>query len=385
MRHPRCPEVRFLRHKNLYKHALNLRTLTLLLFIFSCTLVNSQTILTLQPHTGVQFKSTDIWNMNVVYTQSNSVKVQFQAELRFQGKLVERLSTFDVVLKQGVNSYSSTNIRTQNQTYLNPELGKVERKLGYLPDGNYEYCIRLVCRETPDQCEQKLGQEVLVRMCMDVEAKTSTPLLLTLPEDEAILEDKRPSFSWIAPMPIGSDADFRYQMKLVKLNKNQSAEDGIQRNRVLFRSTRQSSLQLMLPVQIDDLEEGERYAWLVEGYLGNMFIARSEVWEFEIKKKPEKAESFVRVRFNDPETHVCSNTLRFIYKEEYVAGNLDYVIFDSEGNDVTTNEQFNTAIGENKYEILIEDKGFVSGEIYTLIITDRKNRKLKLNFTYSNE
>lgn len=354
------------------------------LLIFSNT-SQAQVVVSLNPPNPIQFKSLDVWNMSVVYSNSNPVTVQFRAEIQRDGRTVERLISSNFQLVQGMNTISTLNLRTNQQLYLDPNLGGVERKLGKLPDGNYQYCVRIVCMESQAECSKKLSQELALSSCQDVAVQNTTPLLLSMPEDQSKIDEQRPTFTWIPPMPIGGDPDIRYQLTLVKLKGDQSAEDGLHRNRILHRSGFLQGVQMLFPPQLEDLEKGSRYAWRVQAFLGRTFLTTSEVWEFEIKKEKDPGESYVRVRFNDPKIHTCASTLRFIYQEEYTPGLLTYKILDNTGKEVKSDEEYSTEIGENKFELDLNEKGLVSDEQYVLEITDRKGRLLKLKFKYTEE
>ena len=75
----------------------------------------------------------------------------------------------------------------------------------------------------------------------------------------------------------------------------------------------------------------------------------------------------------------------FVYQEEYSIGKLNYHVLDEKGEEVIIKQDFNTEVGENKYEMDLSAQGLLEGEQYVLIITDRKNRKLELKFKYGSD
>lgn len=358
--------------------------LSVAFFTFLYSPANSQVFIQSYPQSGFQMASRDFLQFDVIYNHSQTVNVQYTIRVNNEagGPVVELTSTVHTLVK-GVNSYSPLTFKLTSTRYIDLEVAKIERSTGYLPPGNYKYCITVQCVDAPEKCKELLPVESGLTHCSSVELLNVTPLLLSSPSDEAELEETRPNFLWIPPMPIGNDPDISYQFTLVHMRDDQSAEDAIRRNRALYSTSGIKGLMLVYPSTLGDLEKGEKYAWQVTAFIGRRQVATSQVWEFKIKKE-EDGQVFVRIQTQRDGVHTCKDVLRFIYEEPYTATELQYRILDETGGDVTPSGlQLPLGRGENKLEIRMDDGLFEKGVIYTLVVINSKGKETRLRFTFS--
>jgi hypothetical protein len=362
-----------------------------LLFTLFCSISVGQVSLQLNPHTYPTFKSNDVWSMVVVNNKSESVQSRFEANILSQGKLVVKLQSNTVSLVPGVSIFGPSNLQTSRIVYIDPSIGTSELRLGHLPSADYDYCVRIVCVESPQECAIKLNSEMQIEDCEQVASELNSPLILTIPDDEAEIEEKRPMFSWIPPMPIGGDPEIRYTVILVKMLKDQLPEEAINRNRILMKREGVSGVSLAYPAELNDLVEGESYAWKVEALMGNLVVARSEVWEFKIKK----IETVKYVRLSPKPNSAMykykeDGTIYFTLTGNYQNNDFNMEILGIEGSTKIKNIQKDIEIREaslseskhtgfNTFKLSIQDEGLSNG-VYQLKCTNTTGDIFSMNF-----
>lgn len=353
-----------------------------LLALLICAQVYSQTITYPQPIHGFQISSEDLLNFSVLHSGNEAILVSYLIQVQHKdlGVVLEMESAVHK-LSPGSNLYNQANVNIQRKQYLLSEFMSYELKTRSLPAGDYQYCVRVLCRDKEEDCISSLNPEMVQNRCADFIVKATTPLMLNFPRDKEVLEEKRPNFNWIPPMPIGNDPEVKYQFTLVKLNEGQSAEDAIRRNRPIYEREGISAINLTFPTTLEDLEEGKSYAWQVVAFYARIELASSDVWEFEIEKELTGV-SFVNVQQQNIGVHSCNQTLYFIYESPLDNVLLDLILLDSKGNEIALSTQYTVSRGINK---LVLERASFSGiidETYSLRIIDPKNRKHILKFKF---
>ncbi len=311
--------VTFYTYMNTIAHIVQKGTLFLFV-LFTVTGLSAQVVINPHPIVGFQFSSKDILNFDVVYSHTENIKVQYEGSLMdANGRLVVQYMSGTHVLKPGANSYNPGNFKIAQTRYVNRTIAEIEKTTKFLPSGDYTFCINIKCVDHREVCERALNIEMDYSACSDAHAEPITPLLLSFPEDEAELDYKRPNFSWIPPMPIGNNPNMSYTYTLVHMFNDQTAEDAIRRNRALYTQNGIRSISLMFPNQLDDLEEGEHYAWQVSAHIGQQHIATSDVWEFEVEEQ-EEVELFYTVKRKiglESYDHPINKDMGFVFNERY--------------------------------------------------------------------
>ncbi|MBO6516571.1 MAG: hypothetical protein JJ975_08470 [Bacteroidia bacterium] len=357
--------------------------LTILTSLFVPIALFAQVSLFTQPTNSFGFRSEDVWSMTVSITNDKPIRGYFDAVITSNTKEVVRLTSEAVTLEPGVTQFTRSTLWTTSKKYLHNDAQEYETLTGELPPGNYRYCVQFICLD--EQCAKSVGLEKTIKVCESITKETTTPLLLFSPEDEAELATKRPDFRWIAPMPIGANPEISYRIKLVKLTEEQSAEDGIQRNRPIYSGSGLKGTSMAFPPELDDLELEQRYGWQVEAWLGASFVARSESWEFKIVEETEEIQGmpYVRLKKGDASIYHAVNELRFIFDEPLARSKLNIRFIDESGKDVTPdNVLFPTKFGENQFAIDIARLDLLPGRHYTAVITSATGEKFRLRFQY---
>lgn len=378
-------------------NSMKLFRLFILLAVTTSTHILSSAQVIIHPTaiTGYQFSSKDILNFQVINPKTLSAKVQYTASIvDANGKPVVRYISKTHVLSPGANLYTPTSFGIAQTNYLNQTIAEIEKVSKFLPSGDYTYCIDIVCVDTKEICEQVVKAEIEHIACADVHAEPITPLLLSMPEDEAVVKEKRPNFSWIPPMPLGNNPNMVYTFTLCEIRESQTAEDAIRRNRPLFTQSSIKNISLMFPNQLEDLVEGDSYAWQVSAHIGEQHIATSDVWEFEIEK-PEVATFYVQMS-NSPTGYLhkqeISEPLPLSYSSKYKSSADQQISVQISNGTKTVNltESHPKAIvkrGESTLILSVDQLGFQVGEVLIVQVTDAmKNiQYLKIILQDSNE
>ena len=331
-----------------------------------------------------KFSTNAVWNIIITSTLSQPETIFLEGQISNQdGRPVARVTSNNFIVNPGVTILDENTLSTKFLKYLNADLGRYEVSNGHLPSGNYEYCIVLVCAKNCVGAIGELSGESL--LCDRVISVNQSPLLLSLPFDEAKLKETRPNFSWIPPMPIGSDPDLTYRFTLVELKQNQSAENGLRRNRPLYQLAGIPMLTLPFPAELEDLKIGQDYGWRVEAMLGKTVVQTSESWEFEIieEKRIIQPMPFVRLKKEDSDIYTTLNELKFIYNERNRSSQLNYSILAADGERVDVSGlKLSTKRGENKYKIDLTQFVLKPEKNYTLLVRDQTGFEYTLRFVY---
>lgn len=358
----------------------------LLCVLFSSGWAMAQVVINPHPVAGFQFSSKDMLNFDVVYSKTETVKVQYDVVLQdASGGLVVKYTSATHDLRPGGNVYTPTSFSIANVQYFNKTIAGIENTTKFLPSGDYTWCISIRCVDLKEVCERTLKYESNYSACADAHAEPVTPLLLSFPEDESEIEDKRPTFTWIPPMPIGNDPNMVYTITLVKMLDNQTAEDAIRRNRALYTQNGIKNISLMFPNQLEDLEAGEHYAWQVSAHIGEQHIATSDVWEFEIKEE-ERISGFIELKPRPSSEFIeCSRHLAFAVNKKYAhSKELKYVILKA-NNEVVMDQhdlfELSVSEGSNQFVVELDDLDLESG-FYVLRVYDKNGVAGYIRFKY---
>ncbi len=297
------------------------------------------------------------------------------------------------VLKSGINNYNISNINIVEKHYAKSDFAQYEAKMRSFPIGSYEYCIDIICVDELSKCEEVLESEITRKQCHDFTILPMTPLLLSSPDDEEVIETVRPNFTWIPPMPLGNDPDISYDYTLVKLNEDQRGEDGIRRNRPLYERQGIQAINLVFPSTLEDLERGERYAWQVKARLGDVVAGISEVWEFEVEEENEPQKYVLLSKTPNAAIfdYKDDDVIYFMHKSPYAGTNYTIRIKSTEGEIVADNLSKDLLLrqnndhnetkhtGLNTYQLELKRFNLNPG-IYTLILEDIKSNKFTMKF-----
>ncbi len=364
------------------------------IFLGGISLVSQASMLTISPRytNAYRFAAADAWNLDLQFTGPSNLRVYLTANISTAGKQVATLKSGEITLTPGAQSISATTISTAQLQYLNQGIADVEALTGTFPAGNYKVCYNAYCI-TPD-CDG-LGADAVYNEtpeCFELIVEPPTPLLLSMPEDKAELEYQRPTFNWIPPIPVSNVSGFNYLYTLVEKNKGQSCQDAIVRNRPVYKQSGIEQIVQPYPPEINDLDTGKSYCWKVDGLVGDIPVAQSEVWEFKVKgqeKKKLDTIRYVQLKLKLDASiinYASTENFYFVFKEAHNNVKLNLRIISdatqkeilptvSKEEESATGKEGMTLIsfGDNKYSINLGEYNFVPG-IYIIQITDSYKR-----------
>lgn len=360
----------------------------IVLFVLGLFFIAAQASdVTIQPRftNSFRFTSTDVWNIDVQFTGTGNLNAYMVATITTGGRPVCIVKSGTVLLTPGAQSFTNATINTAQLNYQSQAIADIESITGTYPSGNYKICYNAYC--VTANCDG-LGANALFNeypQCFEMVIEPPTPLLLAFPEDKAELEWKRPTFNWIAPMPLGSVAGFNYEYILVERDKNQTCPDAITRNRPMYKQSGIDQPTLPYPAELNDLDTGKVYCWKVNGLVEDIPVAQSEVWEFRLKKeereKPKVQMIKCELEIKSGTNYVSlKDSVLLYYNEEYKTNSEEKLqIFITPEMGQGDNEK--TIQLENSFLPGIQYPGFLpfelrsikEGKTYLIRMTNSKN------------
>lgn len=368
-------------------------TCVLGLLIFLLTTDNTKAEIMVQqlPLNPFRFKAIDAMNLNLVNTSDKGFRVKIFSEIiSSTGQTLAKIESEPCFLNKGANIISPYNLAAANIEYTTAEIAKLHEIDYGFPAGNYRICVALRCISL--DCDGAGQGQIKIEElnCIEIIVEPVTPLLLAYPLNKSTIEENRPSLNWIPPMPIGNIENLTYRLVLTKKLENQSAIDAIMRNRPIIFTEINIATMLSFPSDIEALDQNGEYAWKVEAWLGNFFVATSEVWEFKLKRDSipvKNHQDFIKVNsISDGSIKRVYGELRLNYNEPSLkTASLRIIIIDPITNTEVflTNEQ--AVFGDNYYKINLNNSGLTDGKHYVVrIITPTQTQILNIRFQHSN-
>lgn len=332
-----------------------------------------------------RFESADLWNVDIQFQGAGPVNIYLQATVTYKGALVVTARSGAFQIQPGVQSFTGVTLTTTNIQFNSQAIADIELLTGSYPAGNYTACYNAYCVSA--DCDG-LGANALENespQCFDFVVEPPTPILLATPEDNAELEWPRPTFNWIPPMPLSSVNGFHYLYTLVELQKDQTCNDAIIRNRPLYRKSGIEMPVQPYPAELNDLDTGKVYCWKVDGLVSEITVAQSEVWEFKIIPEPQRkfkkaiVEPCIRASL-EPYHLNLTDTIAIVFSEQYNTAELtDWKISirqegKSEANTLDKHTLTPIFTGLGNIEVLPSGlPGMKTGIIYILEFTNLKN------------
>lgn len=356
--------------------------------IFSLN-ISAQIQVNLRPINPFHFTPEHSWEMDVISMNEKNFRVKLLAQVLTKNHhLIADLESDVLVINKGMNSFNSLTTQTQRINFSIVDYGHLISTIGKFPSGEYVVCVKFQCL-TPD-CDGA-GSDALSlepNLCRDVNVELPTPLILASPFDKSEIEDKRPMFTWIPPMPIGGMLELRYLYTLAERREGQSNIDAIRRNRPIIQDQFVERPSLFYPLDVDELEYEKDYVWQVEAWYGNVYIATSEVWEFKLKIEEEKIDTFRYIKLDLKQSvefySVKSNGVLGFTIEDKFKNTIEKIELLNDLNKVVNSDIIPvkteisrpgedsmslSSYGENKYCINLSELEVEQGKYYTLKVT----------------
>lgn len=378
----------------------NLRKIVVgvLLITLIPTISIGQIVITQLPPNPVRFTEGDAWDISII-NNGEAKNIYLKSILTDElGKQIFNSQSKEFNLRKGVSKLNKSNTPTVQINYnSNHSFAKIINQFGNLPYGKYNLCVYLYDVESGDELSES---------CIDHESQPVTPPTLVTPDYCQEVNTKFPVFTWLAPAPQIRGQQVYYDFKLTEVFDGQSYEDAIQRNLAIVFANNITKTSFMYPSNSVPLDSNKVYVWQVQAkvkkYEGievpetqNSFqhIGISEVWCLNYKK-PDLPEIIVTkkdVTYAKPKVYedaaiTVTNILYLSYLENYVAGNMNYEVFDDKGERVELGVHLEVKKGDNRYDINLKQTTlFKDNHLYKMIITSGNGEVFFLNFKYKEE
>ncbi|GAB1449448.1 hypothetical protein MASR2M44_24770 [Bacteroidota bacterium] len=198
-----------------------------------------------------------------------TVDATVQVKWRGNGKKILQLNKKGFLVKTGATSISA-NMGWKTE-FSDPEFFS----MGLLKWGNYEVCIVV----------GQLGSaEPLAEDCQLLTSSPTTPPFLISPVHKEEINTINPMLIWQGPAPLSGTENLVYQLKVVKVEGNQSEFEAIKRNKAIFQELVPSKTSLQYPLSAISLQYNQWYAWQVKVFQDKQEIAATEIWKFVPRK-----------------------------------------------------------------------------------------------------
>ncbi|MHB1279180.1 MAG: hypothetical protein ACYC1Q_12385 [Bacteroidia bacterium] len=345
--------------------------------------VFSQMNVMLKPANPYRFQTEDVWNINVISPITTDVIITARVAKQGIGDIF--ISTSNTVsIKVGANSLSKLLLSSARVEFQNSEIKSwVDAHLS-LPPGHYTVCYVVRCAQADCGGAGSIGPDN--QYCSNFAIETPSPLLLSFPANESVIEDKTPLLVWIPPSPVSKEVT--YELRLVKVQDEQGRQDAISRNIPIMERAGIEGTSLNFPVDIDPLVEGETYAWEVYANLFGERIARSEVWEFTIGKdtikKKEDPFNYIKIRQVNPTSIIqVESTLRLDYHEQVSKTTeltIDVLTLDGKHKGSVTKK---IVYGENLLDVSLSGMGLKPETEYLVQIKNASGEHFEIKIAYS--
>lgn len=360
-------------------------------FLLNVCFVSGQIVTQFKPANPFHFTPEQSWEMDIINMFESSLRVKASATIYIEGNAtpITEMTSEVLMLNRGHNSFNAMTTQTESIRFFDPDIGTYVQSVGKYPAGKYRICVRLQC-VTPD-CDGLSANALLSEslQCREVIVELPTPLILTTPFDKSELENTRPVFTWIPPMPVGGILELRYLYTLVEKREGQSKIDAIKRNRPIIRDEFVERPTLMYPLDVDELEYEKDYVWQVEAWYGNLFIATSEVWEFKIVLDSiieivNFSQSFIELGKQDGSIlYGAVGELKFRHDSRKENASLKCTILDDKEQKTGQPLVFTLRQGDNRFVVDFKNHDGIKHEkTYLLFFEDEKKNIFKVRIKY---
>lgn len=230
------------------------------------------------PTGGIYLKS-QLWNISVSNTSSAAVEATLHLDMK------------DIQTQQTVLSAQTAAFRV-GPGMTKPQLSMLEPVIynygpgiradrssnGTLPIGKYQVCYQLIWKYGENQT-------ATADDCDEIEVEPLSPPVLTLPENDSVVANYHPDFSWVPPAPLSMFSDLRYDLLISEVNEGQAITDAIQQNLPLQQAEGLTQPFFSYPVQGPQLEKGKKYVWQIIARDQTRYAVKSEIWTFRTGDK----------------------------------------------------------------------------------------------------
>ena len=143
---------------------------------------------------------------------------------------------------------------------------------------------------------------------------------------------------------------------------------------------------LPYPAEINDLDTGKSYCWKVDGLVGDVPVAQSEVWEFKLRilKKDTEGLAYYVLDDKNSKTFELTEKVGVIYFERSPSDQLTYQVQNEKTGKVELAGKLSSVYGENKFSFDFVDFHSIRPKtLYTLQIKNSRGTSVQMRFLIS--
>lgn len=349
-----------------------------MLMLFATQCVVAQISITINPPNVLQSRPSDVFNATFSNATGVTQRAYFIATIINTVNGVKYVSARTNVQEYGVG------MKRLDITSLAPSYAYGNQSVeltGYLPYGNYQYCLRAIAETT----NEEIGSG-----CIDVEITPMSPPLLLSPDNGAEVSVPNPLLVWLPPTPVNPRMGVLYDLKLVEVLPNQSPYDAVQRNYALIEPKGMKHTNLPYPANATKLEEGKTYAWKVAAKSGDgNVIGETEIWTFTYKKiRDQKTpEPMLPEAFSIPKEKIdgdfvaCGKILKVAYTDSLEKSKIELLDLTYKNLGEISAKRINS-VGEHRYDVDLTGSKVKEDNYYIIRITGTTGQTSFLTIRY---
>ncbi len=171
-------------------------------------------------------------------------------------------------------SFNSADVVDWQTVSSNRAITDLAMRTGVLPEGNYQFCARVIADNGALQAEA----------CDQVAITLPEPPQLVFPANRGDTIGPQPAFQW-TPVLAPPEVDLNYHVRIVERQLQQTAQAALAANVPQYEGSVSGAPLLVYPLDALPLRAGKEYAWQVEVVdAQNRPLTRearkSEIWSF---------------------------------------------------------------------------------------------------------
>ncbi|MFY0254918.1 hypothetical protein ACDQ55_13305 [Chitinophaga sp. 30R24] len=354
----------------------------LLLSLLLSMKLSAQVVMSAQvPPAGI-LQQSQLWNM--ILTNSSPTPLMATVMLRLtdavSGQPVLTGVSRAIQLTAGAKQLQLKDLGPVSYEYLSPVADR--REYALLPPGKYTVCYSVVV--SGDKSDHPVAED-----CLNFIVEPVSPPQLNMPANKALLEAPLPQFTWIPPAPMNLFSDLNYDLVLVTMEENQSAEEAVQINIPVYRVSSLRQPFMNYPAGAPALDTGITYAWMVTANNGRQYAAQTNTWTFRMKRPAnvlhDDLTAYVALKRNDSQVINCGNTVKCSYVNDAGDVKAKYEILALEDNNHVIRHG-NVALqpGTNMMSVSLDNGNRLSGgKLYVFRLYNNRAETWEMKFIYN--
>jgi len=341
------------------------------------------------PPIGLTLKS-QLWNLSLINGSGIGFTIQLQLVVTdvSTNQIVFNATTKPFYLPPNAKQVSPSDLMPITYTGINPAYPTDGNPNGFLPIGVFNFCYSVVGMDSH-------AARTVDEVCDQSQVEPLSPPVLVSPSDSEYVDNSRPMFMWIPPMPINLFSNLSYDYYLTEVEPTQSAADAVQQNIAVLYQPNIRTTNFQYPLSAPALDSNKLYAWQVVAKNNSAPVGTSEAWAFRLSKDTTKvttkspSSSFYTKlsRENSGAFTVCNGVLHFAYLQELNAKSAHIEVYD-----VTTSRQNQVQLDSNEYTVRFGDNllnldlrnvaDIINKHVYLMDLTNAGGEHWYLKFQY---